>query len=233
MACAFSVWLLQLQLLVGGTLGAFLPAPTQLHLPSRPGLRAHAVAHHSQTATSLTGPTFISPSIPYQFEQATGTITKPAFIFLPGIEGTGYSISKQVEEMSADFELIYLNVPATDRSRCCSCLRQNHRCLKRSPMTSPYDRCTQQSITRTRNSFEDLTTLVGQKVRDIAASTAPGRHRAQHTPRNRACALTSRFCVATQVWDAQLRLAMSALPSVSLPCRACLCPAERVSALPS
>jgi len=42
--------------------------------------------------------------------------------------------------MSADFELIYLNVPATDRS-----------------------------------SFEDLTTLVGQKVRDIAASTAPGR----------------------------------------------------------
>ena len=41
---------------------------------------------------------------------------KPVLIYLPGIEMSGYTWSKQTERLSADFELRALRVPTSDRT---------------------------------------------------------------------------------------------------------------------
>ena len=47
---------------------------------------------------------------------ATSTTQKPVLIYLPGIEMSGYTWSKQTERLSADFELRALRVPTSDRT---------------------------------------------------------------------------------------------------------------------
>ena len=41
---------------------------------------------------------------------------RPVLLYLPGIEGTGYSLSRQTEELSSDFNVKWLTVPANDRT---------------------------------------------------------------------------------------------------------------------
>ena len=42
--------------------------------------------------------------------------SKPVLLYLPGIELSGYSLHRQVEELSADFDVRWLACPAADRS---------------------------------------------------------------------------------------------------------------------
>ena len=41
---------------------------------------------------------------------------KPLMIYLPGLDGTGFSASSQFASLSKEFEVVCLNIPSNDRS---------------------------------------------------------------------------------------------------------------------
>merc|ERR1719424_888776 len=101
-----------------------LPAALPLLLPGLP-LRAppprlQFVADEPKLADFAVrgSPTIISASSLPSYSLAASldvNSTKPMLLYCPGIELTGYSLHRQVAELSNDFDVSWLAVPTEDR----------------------------------------------------------------------------------------------------------------------
>lgn len=60
-------------------------------------------------------PRFFSPLVRSREQTSTSASTKPLAVYLPGLDGTGFSAASQFEYIVNEFDLVALNVPASDR----------------------------------------------------------------------------------------------------------------------
>ena len=99
---------------IGACAGAFLgspPSPQRRVCHATP-VRSTVRVHH---APSMELPSALSIDV-YRELSEDEAMERPVLLYLPGIEGTGYSLSRQTEELSSDFNVKWLTVPADDRT---------------------------------------------------------------------------------------------------------------------